>query len=357
MPIPIQNIYYLLCYAWNRLEEGETVRVADIQSPEVADLFAHVLVNGFDYLRRRGLHRGYVPHVEETRTLRGRVCFGDTLKRNLLERRATAVCAFDELSYDVPHNRILKSTARLLRHVRGLDTGLRERLDELCGTLDGVQTIPLNRAAFRQVQLSRGNGFYQFLLSICELVAENLFISTDTGEASFRDFLRDEAKMSGIFEEFVRNFYKREQTAFKVESKELHWVGTWDARAGEVLPAMRTDITLQGASRNLIIDTKYYARPIVEYHGRQRLSSANLYQIFAYLSNARAKYPDAPPWEGMLLYAMVDEEFDYTYELLGFPVRVCAVNLNQPWPGIHAALLALAGCAGARRVVPGAAAR
>jgi 5-methylcytosine-specific restriction enzyme subunit McrC len=344
MPIPIQNIYYLLCYAWNRLDEGEVVRVADMESPEVADLFAHVLVNGFDYLRRRGLHRGYVPHVEETRTLRGRVCFGHTLKRNLLERRATAICAFDELSYDVPHNRILKSTALLLRRVPRLDDGLRERLDELCAILDEVQTIQLSRTAFRQVQLSRNNAFYQFLLSICELVAENLFISTDTGEASFRDFLRDEKKMSGLFEEFVRNFYKREQTAYSVSSMSLHWVGSWDARSGEVLPGMQTDITLQGANRHLIIDTKYYARPIVEYHGRQRLGSANLYQIFAYLSCARAAHPDAPPWEGMLLYAMADEEFDYSYELLGFPVRVCAVNLNQPWRDIHARLLGLAGC-------------
>ena len=32
MNIPIQNIYYLLCYAWDKLEEKEVVDVDPIES-------------------------------------------------------------------------------------------------------------------------------------------------------------------------------------------------------------------------------------------------------------------------------------------------------------------------------------
>ena len=37
--IPIQNIYYLLCYAWNRLEERDIVDVSGIDSTNLVDLF------------------------------------------------------------------------------------------------------------------------------------------------------------------------------------------------------------------------------------------------------------------------------------------------------------------------------
>jgi len=38
--IPIQNIYYLLCYAWDKLVEKEVVNVESINSTSLADLFA-----------------------------------------------------------------------------------------------------------------------------------------------------------------------------------------------------------------------------------------------------------------------------------------------------------------------------
>lgn len=44
--IPIQNIYYLLCYAWDKLEEKEIVDVEPLDSTSLADLFARVLING-----------------------------------------------------------------------------------------------------------------------------------------------------------------------------------------------------------------------------------------------------------------------------------------------------------------------
>ena len=46
MKIPIQNIYYLLCYAWNKLEERDIVDVRGIDSTKILDLFARVLIGG-----------------------------------------------------------------------------------------------------------------------------------------------------------------------------------------------------------------------------------------------------------------------------------------------------------------------
>jgi 5-methylcytosine-specific restriction enzyme subunit McrC len=51
--IPIANIYYLLCYAWDVLEEKETLADVDaLDSTDLLDLFARVLVNGTRRLLR-----------------------------------------------------------------------------------------------------------------------------------------------------------------------------------------------------------------------------------------------------------------------------------------------------------------
>ena len=57
MEIPIQNIYYLLCYAWNNLEEKDLIDIKSIQSTNLADLFAKVLISGITHLLKRGIDR------------------------------------------------------------------------------------------------------------------------------------------------------------------------------------------------------------------------------------------------------------------------------------------------------------
>ena len=51
--IPIQNIYYLLCYAWDKLAEKDVVAVEAIDTTTLADLFARVLINGTNHLLKR----------------------------------------------------------------------------------------------------------------------------------------------------------------------------------------------------------------------------------------------------------------------------------------------------------------
>jgi 5-methylcytosine-specific restriction enzyme subunit McrC len=101
--IPIQNIYYLLCYAWNKLEEGEIVDVSSLESPQLADLFAKVLLGGSRHLIRRGIDRGYIPCGEERATIRGKIAFAPSVRRNLFQQ-GIAFCEFDELDHNVLHN-------------------------------------------------------------------------------------------------------------------------------------------------------------------------------------------------------------------------------------------------------------
>jgi 5-methylcytosine-specific restriction enzyme subunit McrC len=111
--IPIQNLYYLFLYAWDRFPEGQAIEVAATDSPDLVDLFAKVLLSSTRRLLRRGLDRHYLEVEEETASPRGRFLLSETFKRSTLIR-GRAVCAYDELSVDIPHNQVLKATLRTL---------------------------------------------------------------------------------------------------------------------------------------------------------------------------------------------------------------------------------------------------
>ena len=55
MQIPIENIYYLLCYAWNKLDEKERVSVSIDDKTELLDLFAKILINATKMLLKEAL--------------------------------------------------------------------------------------------------------------------------------------------------------------------------------------------------------------------------------------------------------------------------------------------------------------
>lgn len=63
MRIPVENIYYLLCYAWNKLEEKDRVDISVDEKMEILDLFAKVLINATKLLLKRGIDKNYIDFV------------------------------------------------------------------------------------------------------------------------------------------------------------------------------------------------------------------------------------------------------------------------------------------------------
>ena len=344
--IPIQNIYYLLCYAWNALDEAALIDAGRIDSTELADLFAGVLLSGTRLLLRRGLDRGYLPFAEETSRLRGKLQLAQTMKRNLLPARRAA-CEYDELDHNVLHNRILKTTMTRLLRTDGLAKKNADGLRDTLRWLRRIEPVPLSAGVFRRVQLHRGNRFYAFLLNVCALIHEQLLADESTGRSRFRDFLRDEGRMRVLFQKFVFNFYAIELKAdgWRVSAPGIEWQMTGaNDEARRCIPTMETDVCLESATRRIILDTKFSATALSSgQFGTERVKRADLFQLFAYLRN-RAAVSGWEQAEGVLLYPVAQTapvRVDCT--LHGHPVRVRTVDLNQPWPAIRAELLAVVG--------------
>jgi 5-methylcytosine-specific restriction enzyme subunit McrC len=331
--IPIKNIYYLLSYAWNKLEESELVDVSAEDESDLLNLLGRVLLNGTKTLLKRGIDRQYLTENEVYQGIKGKVNITDSLRKNLFPK-GLSVCEFDELSADILPNQILKTTLQNLTQISTLSPTLKQEIRTIIYRLYEVNEIVLTDTIFHQVQINRNNSFYAFLLNISELIYQNLLINEQNGDFQFKDFLRDERQMAGLFEEFIRNFYKIEVQEAKVFREYLHW-----KMAGEThkfLPKMQTDISIKINNRKLIIDAKYYKETLQKYYDSEKIHSQNLYQIFAYLKNQEDELA-----EGILIYPTIQKSLSLAYTHEGHTIRIETLNLNQDWRGVKADLLGI----------------
>jgi len=341
--IPIQNLYFMLCYAWDQLAEAALIDINASDSKSLNELFARVLAHGTQHLVRRGFDRGYQIHSEDTPRLRGRFNLPASMPY-ISGRQERMVCEFDELDHNILHNQILKTTIDDVLHAKDIEDNTHGLLREQAATLRHIDRIHLTTGIFRRVQLHRNNRFYRFLLNVCELIYDSKLPEQRDGVTRVRDFFRDPKRMPYLFENFVKNFYAKEQGYFKVRSVKFNWaaVGTEEARA--VLPEMRTDVSLWAKDRSIILDCKFYAEAMCGWHGQEKIHSANLYQLYAYLRNAEHR----PEWngsEGILLYPAVSNPIplDYRFSVDGHPIQVSSIDLGQPWGEIHKCLMDIIG--------------
>lgn len=341
-PIPIKNIYYLLCYAWDVLPESGLVDIDAAGEDKPTDLLARVLINGTKHILRRGLEQGYEAREEALSTIRGRIKVAASARRFLLQQ-GKALCEYDELSVSTLPNQIIKASLQRVAGSRELDKSLRHDAGLLVRQLREVEDIKLTRQAFRKVQLHGNNRFYRFLLHVCGLLMEQTLMNEETGSYRFRDFVRDERAMARLFEKFLFNFYKKEQAEYKVKKERIYWQAESDDDPElYLLPTMETDISLRSKTKTLIIDAKFYSKTLsASQYGSDSVRPGHLYQIFSYLKNLELRGGNDANAEGMLLYPVVDREISNTYKLNDHAIRIETVDLTQDWKNISSRLMSI----------------
>jgi 5-methylcytosine-specific restriction enzyme subunit McrC len=316
MTIQIRNLYYLFCYAWARFPKGEMIDVGIDDCPDLPNLFAQILINGMHRLIRRGLNQGYITSEDETRCPRGRISLDKTIKEQTVIR-GTLVCQFDELRRNILENRILKATARDLARAKNIDPKLGHELRVICRQLADVADIRLNLEVFRGVSIHRNNSQYALLLRLSYFVHQELLPSSSGSGSHFHDILKDQEKMSRVFEEFLRNFYYYDQDEYRVAREEMAWDAVEiSVSEHNMLPVMRTDITLRSKQAILIVDAKYYVNPFPISYGRKKIQSAHLYQLYAYLRHAKIEMPERRV-AGALIYASAGDPIFKQYQIDG----------------------------------------
>lgn len=344
--IPVQNIYFLLCYAWNHLQELAYADVRTEGCDRIWDLLAKVLIRSTQQLVKRGLHRNYVEERERRVRPKGKVLVSEDVRRPLRTSPAK-LCEFDELSSDVLPNQIVAAVFDVLLRHPDLTTDNRRGLRDASAAFARLTPLRLRTHHFRRVHLNNNMQHYRFVLNVCELIHRHSLPTESAGNIRFRDFDRDEAEMGKLFEQFVRNFYTKEQSFYRVSAPHVAWDVNRDTstRGGlELLPAMKTDICMESATDKLIIDCKFYQDAFQRNHDTKKFISDHLYQLLSYLRN-QARVSGWSRVRGMLLYPTVDESMNEVVSIHGHAINVRSIDLAQPWQRVADDLIHIAAAA------------
>lgn len=343
MDIPIRNIFYLLSYAWNKLDEAEKMEISADDYKDALNLLGRVLVTGSNHLLKKGLDKSYITVTEEYPGIKGKINFKESLNKQLFHQ-GKAICTFDEFSSDVLHNQILKSVLRKLTRFPQLDRKLKNQVWECFYRFNEMEEIDIQLYHFKKVRIHRNNYAYDFLMRVCRMIIENSVLDENDGTYQFKDFTRNEKAMAALFEDFVRNFYTKEQKHYRVRREDIQWQAESLYNSPlSLLPKMQTDITLESKEHKLIIDTKYYRQTLSIHYDTEKFHSNNLYQIYSYLKNVEndGRNLNNANCDGMLLYPTTQKEIEASYKMGNHNLKVSTVNLAETWDHIHDRLLHL----------------
>lgn len=323
--IRIQNIYYMLAYAFQVLNEQGYKNIATEEFDNTADLCAAILARGISTQVKRGLGKEYIPQTEALSSLRGKLDISESIKTQTFLKKQM-ICSYDDFSVNSVMNRIIKSTVLIL--LKGdISKSRKKELRKLMVFFDDVDVIDLYSVNWN-MQYNRNNQTYRMLISICYLVFKGLLQTQSDGTTKLMDFL-DEQRMHRLYEKFILEYYRKEHPELTTNASQIPW--QLDNDFGDMLPVMQTDIMLTKDEKTLIIDAKYYAHTTQRQYDKNTLHSGNLYQIFTYVKNKEAELAEQPhKVAGMLLYARTDEEIypEKEYRMSGNQIGVRTLNLD-----------------------------
>lgn len=175
------------------------------------------------------------------------------------------------------------------------------------------------------------------LINICYLVVQGLILSDEKGNIKMSKYI-DDKQMHALYEKFILEYYRKHYPELHPAPSRVEW--NEDNGYLELLPIMKTDITLEYRGRTTIIDAKFYSR-MFQYNrlfNSKTLHSNNMYQIFAYVKNKDVNNDGSV--SGVLLYAKTEDEeaLDQTYVMNKNQISVKSLDLNQDFEVIRSGL-------------------
>lgn len=349
-PIPIKNLFYMLCYAWNVLAIMDDVKVADDEYDDTYDLLARVFAYGIGRLIRSGFHRSYIEQMEELSTLRGRISVQESINSMTMLRKKLT-CIYDEYSTNDIFNQILKYTIDSLLCNPSISMITKKELKKQLVFFTGIESKPPTKGNRQRLIFNRNNVIYKLLINVAIMLYDGTVVNEEEGYTTFKDFFR-EGQMHKVFELFILNFYTLhlDRSTYHVHAPKINWQIEENAQDiwGEIFEVdenpgdRRTDIVIENKKEKLqmIFDAKYYKKTFVEGYmgsGEKNVRAAHLNQLRGYILDSEFEGKKV----GALLYPMVNNDLNKgkVFPIQESPIIVKTINLNAEWREIEKDML------------------
>lgn len=337
----IKNIYYMLCYSFY----GELLNIHDEASlgseafDNIYNLFSLLLFLILKKEIKKGLYKEYIYINDEVKKIKGRIKVNQSINNNSLLKKKI-FCEYDEYNENCLLNQIIKTTIFSLIKSNKIGIQSKDKLKKIFNYFVNVDFIKINSINWNGVRFNRNNLSYKFVLDLCKLILNGLIVSDEKGNNNFKEFL-DDKKVSFIYENFIKAYYRKHYPELNAISKKLYLT----KENSPLIPIMKTDITLEYNNKILIIDAKFYNKILKENYignGCKTISSNNIYQIISYVDNIDP-YKENKAF-GMLLYAQtIDEKsISLVEELNMHKIFIKTLDMNAEWNEICKSLNGIA---------------
>ena len=165
--IPLRNLFYMLAVAFDLPSPFREQIAKFAQIDEILEFIVSFFANLVEKRIDQGLYRSYLEQEDNLTAVRGRIGFAEDLRRNYVMRHRT-YCRYDEFSWDIPENQIIRQVLHLLGGW-GFGRELRLRLHGLDSALSEVTPKVLPLSSFDRFQYHRFNEDYRQIHQFCRL--------------------------------------------------------------------------------------------------------------------------------------------------------------------------------------------
>lgn len=299
-----ENLLYILSFVSECFQPEDDIKFDRDTSHSILEIMVIILIQWINQVLKKGLFRRYINKIDKIPGVRGKI-----IPARNLYYFDKLVCSFNDLSYSIYENMILKATLRLILNFN-INTYLKDEAKILIKRLSDINDMELTDHCFSSFRYSRLNINYLRIIKLCYLIYKNLSIFHCTGNVEFQSFM---INMNDIFESFIRKYLIQ---AFPSESISKRRKTNWATGPNmNLFPAIEPDIVIDN---KLIIDTKYY-RDILG--SNNKFHSHNLYQILTYAT--------AYNLPGLLLYPEFKTSYNEVYTVSDKAIYIKTINLGK----------------------------
>jgi 5-methylcytosine-specific restriction enzyme subunit McrC len=329
-PPPLGNIFRLLAYACEIQWPSKTIEASHEHLKGLDDVLASLLVLQSEDVLRRGRHPHFTCEPQVLSAPAGRILFSSSIARGLIATRRVE-CDTEVVRYPSAVSWEVNEACRCLLS-RGGVHGPRLRSLRQIARLTDYSTPHANTQLLRK-QLARARDVQALgLVNLCRLIRRVCIPSSEGVGVPIEAADLDAVAKHRLFEAFVRGYFKHHRMReWRVHNRSMRWRTASGTEASlSRLPRLYPDVVVERPCSVMVADAKYVGAPMRGRGGAERFRSRDLYQLLAYLRNWRRRGRSRRIC-GLLIYASVEGEFDYTLNIFGHAVRLASVDLQADW--------------------------
>ena len=311
--IPMDRVMFVLAYAlgiWDWVRDDATLA----GDSEVLEAIVPAFVHHTERAIRRGLRQDYRVEEEALHAIRGRIAFGEQIRRRPGIPLPVEV-NYDDFTEDIEENRLLHTAIRLLARIPIRSERWRRELRGLRPAFAAVGVGSYRRGAVPEVRYHRLNEHYRPAVELARLIIDSASFELRHGEVTAASFMLD---MNEVFEQFLRTALRdtlglaEREWPFKEQQRRMKLDTA--GRIGMVPDLMwRSGL---GGTPVFVGDAKYkWIEPAGFKH-------ADVYQMLAYCVAS-----DLP--SGLLVYAADEHEpTRHVINHVGKTIEIAALDLS-----------------------------